>query len=48
MGNIKEFFTTEAEVLNGRVAMLGFILAVLTELLTGVGPVGQLLSLFGL
>jgi len=48
MEKLTELFTPEAELLNGRFAMLGFGLAVLTELLTGVGPVGQILSLFGL
>ena len=44
---VKELFTYEAEVLNGRVCMCAFVLTVVTELLTGVGPVGQVLSLFG-
>ena len=44
----KTGFTKSAELLNGRLAMLGFAIAVLTELMTGVGPVNQVLSLFGL
>lgn len=39
-------FTEVAELLNCRLAALGFVLGVVTELLTGVGPVGQLLSLW--
>lgn len=39
-------WTKEAELLNGRVAMLSFVIIVLTELITGVGPVNQILSLF--
>lgn len=31
-----------AERMNGRAAMLGFVIAVLTEALTGYGIVGQL------
>jgi hypothetical protein len=41
-------FTPFAERLNGRVAMLGFTLALLTELMTGEGIIGQLSALFGL
>jgi hypothetical protein len=33
------------ELLNGRVAMLGFAAALVGELLTGRGPAGQVLSL---
>lgn len=33
------------ELLNGRVAMLGFVAALLGELLTGRGPAGQVLAL---
>lgn len=33
------------ERLNGRVAMLGFVAAVLGELLTGHGPAGQVMDL---
>ena len=32
------------ELLNGRVAMLGFLIGLLTEMLTGQGIVGQLAS----
>ena len=40
-------FTPEAELLNGRVAMIGITLAIITELLTGQGAVAQVLSIFG-
>lgn len=43
---MKNLFTKEAELLNGRVAMLALLLGVVTELITGVGIVGQLSSLF--
>ncbi len=35
-------FTNIAETWNGRLAMLGFIIAVATELLTGQGILSQL------
>lgn len=35
-------FTAFAEAWNGRLAMLGFIIAVATELMTGQGILGQL------
>ncbi len=35
-------FTTFAENWNGRLAMLGFIIAVATELMTGKGILAQL------
>jgi Chlorophyll A-B binding protein len=35
-------FTSFAENWNGRLAMLGFIIAIATELLTGKGILGQL------
>lgn len=35
----------EVELLNGRVAMLGFAAALIGELITGRGPVGQVLGL---
>jgi hypothetical protein len=35
-----------AEILNGRVAMVGFVLGVVTELITGQGIVQQVLSIF--
>lgn len=43
---VKTFFTEEAELLNGRVAMVALLLGVLTEAITGVGILGQLGSLF--
>jgi hypothetical protein len=41
-------FTPFAELINGRVAMVGFTLAVVTELITGQSILGQLSALFGL
>jgi hypothetical protein len=35
-------FTTFAENWNGRLAMLGFVIAIATELLTGKGILAQL------
>ena len=35
-------FTSFAENLNGRLAMLGFVIAVATELMTGKGILAQL------
>ena len=35
-------FTTIAENWNGRLAMLGFLIGILTELLTGQGILSQL------
>ncbi|MGY6530406.1 MAG: chlorophyll a/b-binding protein [Cyanobacterium sp.] len=35
-------FTSSAENLNGRLAMLGFVIGILTELLTGQGILSQL------
>ena len=35
-------FTAKAELLNGRLAMLGFVIGVLTELFTGQGILSQL------
>ena len=35
-------FTNFAENLNGRLAMLGFVIAVATELMTGKGILAQL------
>jgi hypothetical protein len=35
-------FTSFAENWNGRLAMLGFVIAIATELLTGKGILGQL------
>ena len=42
----KTGFTTFAETWNGRLAMLGFVLAIATEILTGQGVLGQLAALF--
>lgn len=38
-------FTNIAENWNGRLAMLGFVLALATEAITGEGIVGQLASI---
>ncbi len=35
-------FTEQAELLNGRVAMIGFAIGILTELITGQGILSQL------
>lgn len=35
-------FSPEAEILNGRLAMVGFAIGVLTELITGHGILSQL------
>lgn len=35
------------ERLNGRVAMLGFAAAIVGELISGLGPAGQVLALLG-
>ncbi|MCP9808972.1 high light inducible protein [Cyanobium sp. HWJ4-Hawea] len=35
----------DVELLNGRVAMLGFAAALIGELITGEGPVGQVMGL---
>ncbi|CAN8065688.1 unnamed protein product [Agarophyton chilense] len=43
--NIPQGFTAFSEVLNGRAAMLGFVLAVVTEAITGKGIVGQIAAL---
>ncbi len=39
---IRQEKLAKAERLNGRVAMLGFLLAILTEALSGYGILGQL------
>jgi hypothetical protein len=38
-------WTDSAEMLNGRLAMVGFVLAIVTELLTGQGVIGQIQSI---
>lgn len=48
MEKLQQLFSFEAEQLNGRVAMVFFTVAVATELLTGLGPVNQVLSVFGM
>ncbi len=47
MNNSNSFwgFTTTSENWNGRLAMVGFVLAVATELLTGQGIIGQVSSI---
>lgn len=42
--SIPQGFTFFSETLNGRAAMLGFTLALVTEAITGKGIVGQLAS----
>jgi hypothetical protein len=42
MENNKFGFTSFAETWNGRLAMLGFVIAVATELATGQGILSQL------
>jgi len=39
-------FTDQAERWNGRMAMLGFVIALATELLTGEGVFGKLRALW--
>ena len=39
-------FTEQAERWNGRLAMLGFVIALATELLTGQGVIAQLRALW--
>lgn len=39
-------FTDVSETINGRAAMIGFLLAVVTEAMTGEGIVGQVSALF--
>lgn len=41
-------FTDQAERWNGRLAMLGFVIALATELLTGQGVIAQLRALLPL
>lgn len=43
---IPQGFTSFSEMLNGRAAMLGFTLAIVTELITGKGILGQVGSIF--
>ena len=43
---VPQGFTSFSEMLNGRAAMLGFTLAVVTELITGRGMLGQVGSVF--
>ena len=38
-------FNLQNELLNGRLAMLGFVLALATEALTGEGIIGQVSSI---
>lgn len=39
-------FSAFSETWNGRLAMIGFTLALITEALTGEGIIGQIVSLF--
>lgn len=43
---IPQGFTAFSEQLNGRAAMIGFLLAVVTEAITGRGIIGQVASIF--
>lgn len=43
---IPQGFTAFSEQLNGRVAMMGLLLGLVTEVITGRGMVGQLSSIF--
>lgn len=43
---IPQGFTAFSEQLNGRVAMMGLLLGLVTEMITGRGMVGQLSSIF--
>lgn len=43
---IPQGFTAFSEQLNGRAAMIGFALAIVTEALTGKGVIGQVAALF--
>ena len=42
---VKWGWSEQSELWNGRMAMLGFVIAIATELLTGAGVMGQLSSL---
>lgn len=43
---IPQGFTTFSEQLNGRAAMMGFAIALLTEAITGKGIIAQVTSIF--
>lgn len=43
---IPQGFTAFSEQLNGRAAMIGFVLALATEAITGKGIIGQVSALF--
>ncbi|CAN8070179.1 unnamed protein product [Agarophyton chilense] len=43
---VPQGFTAFSETLNGRAAMMGFTLAIVTELITGKGILGQVGSIF--
>jgi hypothetical protein len=45
--NIEQGFTPNAEIWNGRFAMLGFVVILAIELLSGLGIVDFYRSLFG-
>lgn len=43
---VPQGFTAFSEQLNGRAAMMGFALAIVTEAITGKGIIGQVGSIF--
>lgn len=43
---IPQGFTAFSEELNGRAAMIGFVLGLTTEVITGKGIIGQVASIF--
>jgi hypothetical protein len=46
MSEERRAYFEHAERLNGRFAMMGFVIGVATELITGQGIVSQVLSIF--
>lgn len=45
-GKIPQRFTTFSERVNGRAAMVGFVVAIVIEAITGKGVIGQLGAVF--